>query len=512
MPLLGGLFSRKNKSSSRSKRDEPTGSIHSTDFDSTLSSPTTSSHVPTPGISIPNHLNARNLLHSDSAGENILRLGHSPPLPPIPQSSGSKLRLPFGRKKSAVSDTNVDGTQWDNSQNFLTAPRPPPSTRKSTDMEASELRRLRPPPSRSAIFAAYGDPNSALSTRSLPNDPSASTNDLQAPQPTIPPLPKRPSLFAWGRQTASSASPSPSNYIDSNSTTNLASGSPTNPDAANSFNLKSFRHIRPPSPTNTSNVSLTPPVPRPRGQSVNSDSSQRISVAAFREAQARRSLAGSPSPSFRSPSPAPGLPNNARGTSPENTRERGGPRPSPSSPTIASAINRQRRRSSMALGYTSESDSSSQSSSEDDDDGTLQNLGKLSTNDRPGRLANVRAKSEIGHGQSHDTSIARDFPPPHRTPQSHVGHSPLITTATQQSGNAARQNVIPDVPPRSLSSLDHYSSGVRQRASVSTSAISPSAAAKRASVLSASNSSNCEYNQFNQFWLVVKFDIIQLVL
>ncbi|KAF9566993.1 hypothetical protein CPC08DRAFT_703587 [Agrocybe pediades] len=475
MPLLGGLFSRKNKSSS--KRDEPTESIHSTEHDSVLSSPTTSSHIPVYGNPIPTHNNARTFLHPDSASGTSLKQAHSSPLPPIPQQhNGSKLRLAFGRKKSAVADTTAGGSDL---KDFNTAPRLAPISRKSTDVEASELRRLRPPPSRSAIFAAYGDPNSALSTRSLPNDPSASASDLQVPQ-TPNPLPKRPSLFPWARQTSSPAPPSPSSTIEPHSTTNLTSGSPTKADAANSFNLKSFRHIRPPSPTNASNVSLTPPVPRPRGQSVNSDSSQRISVAAFREAQARRSLAGSPSPSFRSPSPAPGLPNKTRAISPDNVRERPGPRPSPSSPTVASAINRQRR-SSVALAYTSESESSSESSSEDEDDAAIHDPRKSLSYDRPGRTANARAKSEIGHGQLRDVSRVNDLPP------QNFGHSSSPVTTP---GVAPK---MPDLPPRSQSSLGHYSGGVRQRASVSTSAALPSAAAKRASVLIASDPKSSNY-------------------
>ena len=72
---------------------------------------------------------------------------------------------------------------------------------------------------------------------------------------------------------------------------------------AESFNLKSFRHITCPAPETTpssSSSSSKGPTTHPhvREDSFASDSSQRISVAAFREAQARCSTTDSPVPSL----------------------------------------------------------------------------------------------------------------------------------------------------------------------------------------------------------------------
>jgi len=374
MTLLGGLFSRKKKRET---------SLHSTEPpDSAQSSPTTASYVRV----------------------NPSARGPSPP--------SSKLRLAFGRKKASDIDTRSH------------------PTRASTDTNSVESRRLRPPPSRSAIFAAYGDPSGALSTRSLPSESTSNP-------------PRRPSLFAWAKSSSPSESSAPSST--------LVHDSPNNSDA-NSFNLKAFRHVSPPSPTNVSNSSLAPPKPRPRGLSTNSDSSQRISVAAFREAQARRSTAGSPVPDFRSPSPIP---------SPSITSEQARPRPSRSAP-------QQRPRSSIAVTSNSDSDDETSSSENDSEDDTIQN----SIYSKP----KSKAKSEIGHARP-----ASNFPP-YRAPKSHLGHSP---SPQQHLTPHQLKNKVPDLPS---TSLGVHTAGVRPRASVSASALSPTPAAKRASVLVASDS------------------------
>lgn len=113
---------------------------------------------------------------------------------------------------------------------------------------------LRPP------IRAYADVNGALSTRSLP-----------------PNTPRRPTFFKW-------------------------------PSSKTHLNAKPLESPPPPLPSPPKIEYRPPPPVRPRGASVASaasDSSQRISVAAFREAQAKRSLAGSPVPSLRAPSPGP---------------------------------------------------------------------------------------------------------------------------------------------------------------------------------------------------------------
>ncbi|PPR02710.1 hypothetical protein CVT26_009813 [Gymnopilus dilepis] len=476
MPLLSGLFSRKHKSSPHSKRDDPSDSLHSTpsELDSAHSSPTTSSYVTPP------HPNAsRSFLHPHAARETSPANAnvYAPAMSTTPSpSSGGKLRL-FGRKKSSVptSDVSNDASPEIGSKAFNTSPRPPQPSRNSTDTESIEIRRLRPPPSRSAIFAAYADPSSALSTRSLPNDPSSLSTaaaDL-SPSPSHQQSQKRPSLFPWTKPS----SPTSSRLNESTSSSNLAQDSTSSPDASHSFNLKSFRHVRAPSPTrsNASNVSLTPPVvPRPRGASINSESSQRISVAAFREAQARRSLAGSPSPSLRSPSPAPALPREGEA----------GPRPARSVPSMAHSNKQQRRRSSM-LAYTSDSEAS-QSESEDSEDETVQPA-RPSAFSRPGRTDKARAKSELGHGD--------DLTRPSRATKSHVGHSfsPSPSSRNTRPPPPDEPKKVPEMPPRSQSSLSQYTIGTRQRASASTSAITPSAAAKRASILANSNSNLTDY-------------------
>ncbi|CAA7265882.1 unnamed protein product [Cyclocybe aegerita] len=488
MTLLGGLFSRKHKSSPRSKRDDNAPQSlrsNSEDLESSLSSPTASSYS-TPDRSLPSHPNGRTLLHPDSARQPHSYNGYSPPLPPVPSpphAGGGKLRL-FGRKKSNMSgsDSNTT-TSPDLSSDGYSSTRQPIYPTHATpgvlsDTDPPDLRRLRPPPSRSAIFAAYGDPNSALSTRSLPNETSPTTPNTTPSPPSAQPH-KRPSLFPWTKSSSSATSLPPTS--PSKSLPHVLD-SPDNADNG-SFNLKSFRHIRPPSPTrstNGSNASLAAPIPRPRGTSINSDASQRISVAAFREAQARRSMAGSPSPSFRDPSPARGAP--ARSMTPEDRVGRSSPRPSRSTPSMPKAGVQQRRRSSLAVGTTSESEAET-SGEEDSDDETMRSGNRASQLDRFSRPGKARAKSEAGHGGGASSSTFRrnDVPVPQRAPQSHLGHS--MAPSRSEVPQSAKQE---EIPPRSQSSLSHY--GVlRNRASVSTSALTPSAAAQRASALVASN-------------------------
>lgn len=96
-----------------------------------------------------------------------------------------------------------------------------------------------------------------------------------------------------------------------------------------------------------------------------------------------------------------------------------------------------------------------------------------------------QAKSEAGHGSSYESSTTRHQTPSFLTTRSQNGHGQTDSDARQSSyvGNALNSRVEP--PPRSQSSMETY--GTRQRASASTSAISPSAAAKRASILANAN-------------------------
>lgn len=455
MQFLGGLFSRKSKTSPRSKRDDhASSSMNTSELDSSLSSPTTS--YVKPDNSIPSHPNARNLLHLDSTHE----LPPSSVYPSLASvgttSTGKKLRLPFTRRKvtSPRSDLSMGSSLNVNSPNFnpmqsASNPRQSTSTLVSkTDPE--ELRRLRPPPSRSAIFAAYGDPTNNLSIQSLPDEtPVVSRLSFHSPAP-VPQSSKKTSLFSWSKGTSKSSPRSPLNDTTKSGLDHVL---PTGPDSGSSFNLKSFRHIREPSATrsNASNVSLALPAPRPRlrGENINSDSSQRISVAAFREVQARRSLAGSPSPSYRTPSPVP-----ASTSSPQNRIQPRG------------------RQSSMLL-YTSDSDSSTSSEDEAEDE-TIKRLPGMSNsghNNYEGK-GKGKSKSEMGHKNGNYDSAALQ-----RAPQSsHSGHSKQSTFETKP-GTSGNGLVL---PLRSQSSPGHNGPAPNLQTNVSTTASSSFATVKLA--------------------------------
>ncbi|KXN85740.1 hypothetical protein AN958_10923 [Leucoagaricus sp. SymC.cos] len=494
MPLLGGLFGKKNKSYARSVNGASLA-VSPSDVDSALSSPT-NSYVTTEK-SLPSSPNSKNSLSPEAA-----RISPSKVYPSIasgnPSSSSSKLRLPFSRKRSKP--PVPDASNSSASTSYLSPPRPAYAARLSSsaasDTEASEVRRLGPPPSKSAIFAAYTDPSNALSTRSLPDEPTHSWSSMHIPPGSstspVPPKEKekRPSLFSWSKSSSSApAKPLASEQSRSSALNHLDSD-------ASSFNLKSFRHVRPPSPT-ASTSSLVVPPPRPRGASVNSDTSQRISVAAFREAQARRSTAGSPVPSFRSPSPSlpPGFPQDGQ-------RGRASPRPSQanqlhSSPHLRNGAHQRRRSANIAVGYTSESDESTATSEgeESDDEGgagggrntRVQRDGTITPRTLP-LIGQRQAKSEIGHGSSSNDSpmIGNSRAPlSFLTTRSQSGHGQPDDNVRQSSYVAKPQHShVESPPPRPNSSMDLYNGGAaRPRASASTSALSPPAAAKRASIL-----------------------------
>ena len=203
----------------------------------------------------------------------------------MPAASSSKLRLGFKSKKpspAARTDTNLLS---------------PPSAFQSFRSESEND--LSPPPPRSAVFAGYGDPTGSHSTRSLPSNPAAHSRSPPKEHGGYSngvPLPpqktnKGAGLFSWAhRERKKSKAPPPPPQLTGAQRLDVSLDS-------ESFNLRSFRHVRPESP-NEPPPSMMPPVrPRPRENSFASDTSQRISVAAFREAQARRSAANSPTPS-----------------------------------------------------------------------------------------------------------------------------------------------------------------------------------------------------------------------
>ncbi|CCM01163.1 uncharacterized protein FIBRA_03211 [Fibroporia radiculosa] len=324
--------------------------------------------------------------------------------------------------------------------------------RYSTSKSESGHDYLGPPPSRSEIFAAYDELSAARSTRSLPT-PTPTELSLShsrnysrdaisvdtAPPPLLDPPKKSKGMFSWAHRERKRSKPS-------------AQAPSANPD--DSFNLKSFRHVRPASPppaqiSPRSPSALSPPAlalpQRPRGDSVASvDSSQRISVAAFREMAARRSAANSPSPSAtdlsRLDASAPFIrPPSALSSpvasSPQLAARRPASRPpvSPSSPTSDST--------------SSESDADDADDDDSAGSSTLRPMrGVVNAPRSPGK-----SSSELGH---------RTRPTPPR----------IAMSASAQSSASGRESL--------------YS---RARASQSTSALMPNAAAKRASLLAASN-------------------------
>ncbi|EMD32665.1 hypothetical protein CERSUDRAFT_126752 [Gelatoporia subvermispora B] len=326
----------------------------------------------------------------------------------------------------------------------------------------------RRPPTKGAFLAPPDDPL-GRSTRSLPAAPtsarrpshdainlSGETLPLSAsPTPPDKDKDKGRGMFSWVRPRNKSRPPPPGS----------ATTSPTADADDDSFKVRAIRHVRPVSPSPDafprppsalassplgSTTSLAPPRPRPRGASVASDSSSRISVAAFREMQARRSAANSPAPGASdagSPRLRPPL-SASTAASPSSTT---------SSPVVPG------RRSTAMLGPSpsrsspDDSDTSDEEEESDEEDSDSGGSGTL----RPRRggtitqrnaAGKVKAQSELGH---------RRAPGPSQSPS--------------QPG--------PDMDK----GKERESAYTRPRASASTSALQPNAAARRASQLIAAN-------------------------
>ncbi|KAI9453526.1 hypothetical protein BJY52DRAFT_1189510 [Lactarius psammicola] len=390
-------------------------------------------------------------------------------------SSHTKLKMPFRRKQSTSSKLSTTTTQ------SSVPPVPPVKEHHKFSIESSlsDSPSLRPPPSRSVIFGSYADPNNALSTRSLPQDSpfaherqdSADTarnyetmSNPDSHMPSYAPLhpaqaPTAPTPTSLQSQSSSALTPPP-------------------PD---SFNLKSFRHITsslstPPNlnPDSPPLDSLDPPVrPRPRGDSFASDSSQRISVAAFREVQARRSATNSPVPSLpgdrdsgvasgqvRSSKRSstlgtpPPLPNT--GSQPRLPVPRGPPMRSSTAPLFLSA------------GMTSSESSEEEESDSDEEEATLRPNRKRTVTRRPTGVT----QSELGHRTSPVTAFS--------SARSDVGHG-VHSGSPSRPASSAQHSPNLEVPGRTSRGSSVYS---RTRASVSASALVPDAAANRASMIS----------------------------
>ena len=255
MAILGGLFSKKGKSKSK-----PPSSITSTvvtDFDiESLNDESDHDHT---------HL------HPNAIYRN-------------PGASSSKMKLPFMRSKSKVDLPATDSP----------SPTDPTSVSLQSGTQSAPPTSPLTPPQKSAIFGGYGDPENALTSKSLPNVNHTRSESHETVKTTTPASAGKKSgrgLFSWARDRKKSKAPPPP--------------LPSSELKDDSFNLRAFRHVSGPETApstpglddTTIPLDLPPARPRPRGDSVASDTSQRVSVAAFREMQARRSQAGSPSPS-----------------------------------------------------------------------------------------------------------------------------------------------------------------------------------------------------------------------
>ncbi|KAH0837839.1 hypothetical protein J3R83DRAFT_6051 [Lanmaoa asiatica] len=446
MTLLGGLFHRRN----------PTSRPTSSNGPSTATESVTS---------------------RDSAdGDYVLPDKSLPPIYNLPPAaSSSRLKLPFRRKPAPP---QADPKVVPHSVVSLNdAPSPPYISSVTSDSGHG----LPPPPRKSSLFAVYNE--SLQSIHSLPNESSShvhpdtptrpSSSDVHSEshsRPAAQAHKKSPGLFTWARERTKSKPLQPPSAVSS-----APSTSPS-VDESSSFNLKSFRHVRPDSPATSpenppqslSNSLLAPPCPRPRGNSVASDSSQRISVAAFREAQAR-SRANSPVPSFRPPSTVDTLRVDGNGRKRASTVSvvSGTDRPQPNKNPAAAPMPSVRPDSSAL--DTSSDDSESEDDEEVDSDGE--------PIPKPSRKRTITRRV--------DGSRAR----------SDAGHSFLSSPIDQMSHTQQDPPKLPkSAPPPSYHS--DQAPFTRPRASVSTSALTPSGAARRASILAATNSSSSSHAQF----------------
>jgi hypothetical protein len=335
MAILGGLFSKKAKSKPKSPSSVTGFPVADIDVES-LNEESEHDHT---------------LLHPNTVYQNAA-------------ASSSKMKLPFSGSKSRVNlvatDTPSPTDLTNTSPHFSTQSEPPYS--------------YLTPPNKPAAFGGYGN---ALSAKSLPNVNHARSESHETVKTTAPASAGKKSggLFSWARTRKKSKAPP------------LPLPSEINEQ---SFNLRAFRHVggsgTAPVLDGPTPLELPPARPRPRGNSVASDSSQRVSVAAFREMQARRSQAGSPTPQSTS-RPVTQVDSNLRSDSPSlkllapsssnsHYQPRGRsvpPRISPRTSTLRS------------------SPSNSKSDSDSDSD-----CGPLSLS------VQWRSKSEIGHSSSPD--------------------------------------------------------------------------------------------------------------
>ncbi|KZV67454.1 hypothetical protein PENSPDRAFT_754873 [Peniophora sp. CONT] len=238
---------------------------------------------------------------SSSSFVHVQQDSDSPSLPnqaptPTPQRSAM-----FRRKKQSTPASAAVSESG-----HLSAP--PPRGAASVSSIGDDDTPLSPPPRRSALFGG--------STQSLPDAAHGPRPGLHETLST-PDVKQKKGLFSWARsnkqQSTTTLKPPPVPHMPNSappSSRNPKLPSPDEKRGPDDFSLRAFRHVTSTSPgaspveppprapsALSSYTDLPPPRPRPRGTSTASDASQRVSVAAFREMQARRSAAGSPTPS-----------------------------------------------------------------------------------------------------------------------------------------------------------------------------------------------------------------------
>jgi len=390
MAILGGLFSRKPKS-----RPEPPYSAVSSTFTDVESLNDESEYDHT-------------RLHPNTIYQNAA-------------ASSSKMKLPFRRSKSKVNLASTD----------MPSPTDLTSTSPQFSTQSESLHSPLTPP-----LIPYGLSANALSSKSLPDVNHTRSESRDTVKTTAPATTGKKSggrLFSWARNRKKSKAPPPP----------IPSGLEDE-----SFNLRSFRHVSGPETppflddTTTTPLELPPARPRPRGDSVASDSSQRVSVAAFREMQARRSQADSPTPQSTS-RPSIQVDSHFRSSSPSLKP--------PPVPFIPNPHNQPRGRSVAPLTTprTSTLRSSPSNSKSDSDSDSDHSPLPLSVK--------WRSKSELGHSSLSDRQPSNG-PSPTTSPRLRQGRStsdasrpgkrpPMPVSVHAPARPAAIQSRSPSRPP-----------------------------------------------------------------
>lgn len=455
MTLLG-IFSRKG----RSKASASGSSVSTISRDDDIEATDGGFVLSPPSASLPSSTNGS--FNASSSNTSLTSTG-----------SPNKLKVPFMRRRPPVLNSPLSASTY----SISTSTTHDPSTVKSMRTSESSMSVY---PTRPPVFPSFHslDDTPPSSTRSLPVEAHH-----QRPQPSPlqgvdddPTLKGRSGggLFGWkNRERKKSKATKPD--LDT-----------PPPPPAESFHLMSFRHIQASSPTvpNKRESLESPTAPyvlqasRPRGDSVAStDSSQRISVAAFREAQARRSSTnlarGSPSPQ---PLPRPiSMSNSINSDTPP-------PRP-PRAARPPAGPSRDSNTSSFSTNDSSTSESSSAEESDSEEHSPSRSRSRLGRQ-RTITKRSYRASTDLGHGSSSRTTSSHHQQT--TSTRSELGHGSTSRTAHASPTRGP--------PPSSFQKSSNASVGTRsfslyrrQRASYSTSELTPNAAAKRASVVVAAN-------------------------